>query len=152
MKRLLLSIIVMLSFTSTTVSAQAGKQKAAIVMNHLALHVTNLQTSTAFYTGIIGLDTIPEPFHDGKHIWLSMGGNTQLHLIAEGTTSLLGKQNHICFSVTSVDEFITRLQQSNIPFEDLKGATGAITTRPDGVKQIYFQDPDGRWVEVNDAK
>ena len=24
--------------------------------------------------------------------------------------------------------------------------------RPDGVKQIYFQDPDGYWIEVDDDK
>jgi len=24
--------------------------------------------------------------------------------------------------------------------------------RPDGVRQIYFQDPDGYWLEVNDSK
>tara|TARA_R110000868_G_scaffold1389_10_gene10744 strand:+ start:3320 stop:3502 length:183 start_codon:yes stop_codon:yes gene_type:complete len=27
-----------------------------------------------------------------------------------------------------------------------------ITKRPDGVKQIYLQDPDGYWIEVNSAK
>jgi catechol-2,3-dioxygenase len=24
--------------------------------------------------------------------------------------------------------------------------------RPDGVKQIYFQDPEGYWIEINDDK
>ena len=27
-----------------------------------------------------------------------------------------------------------------------------VQTRADGVKQIYMQDPDGFWIEVNDAK
>jgi lactoylglutathione lyase len=26
------------------------------------------------------------------------------------------------------------------------------TTRVDGVQQIWLQDPDGYWVEINDAK
>jgi len=27
-----------------------------------------------------------------------------------------------------------------------------VTTRPDGVHQIWFQDPDGYWLEINDVK
>jgi lactoylglutathione lyase len=26
-----------------------------------------------------------------------------------------------------------------------------VTRRPDGIRQIYFQDPDGHWLEINDA-
>jgi lactoylglutathione lyase len=52
--------------------------------------------------------------------------------------------------VPSVPDFVERLKQSNIAWEDWPGGKGTITTRPDGVKQIYFQDPDGYWIEVND--
>jgi len=27
-----------------------------------------------------------------------------------------------------------------------------VQLRPDGIQQIYFQDPDGYWIEVNDDK
>ncbi|RYF13836.1 MAG: VOC family protein, partial [Flavobacteriales bacterium] len=27
-----------------------------------------------------------------------------------------------------------------------------VTLRPDGIHQLYLQDPDGHWIEVNDAK
>jgi len=122
------------------------------VLNHVALQVTDLQQSTRFYQEVIGLDTIPEPFHDGKHAWLNLGGGAQLHLISIGTPGPLSKVNHLCFSIPSMDAFITRLKQHKIPFEDFPGTPNAITLRPDGVKQIYFQDPDGRWIEINDAK
>jgi lactoylglutathione lyase len=29
---------------------------------------------------------------------------------------------------------------------------GKVTDRPDGVHQVYLQDPDGYWIEVNDNK
>ena len=29
---------------------------------------------------------------------------------------------------------------------------GKYQTRLDGIAQVYFQDPDSRWIEVNDAK
>src|SRR5688572_4884527 len=50
-------------------------------LNHIALYITDLKKSGAFYSDIIGLDTIPEPFHDGKHIWYSIGPKSHLHLI-----------------------------------------------------------------------
>lgn len=122
-------------------------------LNHIAIYVTNLEKSTAFYQNIIGLDTIPEPFHDGKHTWFSVGPRAHLHLI-EGATGPAGqpKNTHLCFTVSSVDLFTRTLDKNLVPYEDWPGKKQAITTRVDGVKQIYFQDPDGYWIEVNDAR
>ena len=113
----------------------------------------DLKTSADFYRNIIGLDTIPEPFHDGKHVWFKTGPGIALHIIqgAEMKKDYY-KNQHICFSVGSVDEFITLLKQHNIAWEDREGTKMAVTTRVDGVKQIWLQDPDGYWVEINDAK
>jgi lactoylglutathione lyase len=57
-----------------------------------------------------------------------------------------------CFSVTSVEDFAKRLKEADLMYEDVKGQANSVTTRADGVKQIYFKDPDGYWLEVNDAK
>jgi lactoylglutathione lyase len=48
--------------------------------------------------------------------------------------------------------FVDRLKKNNIVFEDVSGNQGAITKRVDGVQQIWFRDPDGYWIEVNDAR
>jgi lactoylglutathione lyase len=126
--------------------AQQGKP----VLNHIALYIKNLKTSTAFYTGLINLDTIPEPFHDGKHTWLSVSENSHLHLI-EGAKEITkhDKNTHLCFSVPSVEEVIERLDKNGIRYENWAGAEKAVTTRVDGIKQIYFIDPDGYWIEIN---
>lgn len=122
------------------------------VFNHLALYVTDLQKSTLFYRDVIGLDTIPEPFHDGKHTWFAIGPTGHLHVIAGAASSTPhAKDNHLCFSVPSVDAFIKQLNKANVPYEDWPGKPQTITTRVDGVKQIYFKDPDGYWIEINDA-
>jgi lactoylglutathione lyase len=122
-------------------------------INHIALYVIDLKKSTYFYHDIIGLDTIPEPFRDGKHTWFSIGPKSHLHLIEGATTTLPHpKNNHLCFTVPAVEEFVKRLAKNQIEFEDLRGTKGAITTRVDGVKQIYFKDPDDYWIEINDAK
>ena len=56
------------------------------------------------------------------------------------------------FTVSSVDDFIKVLKQNNVVFEDWQGKQNSVTLRVDGVKQIYFEDPDGYWIEINDAK
>jgi lactoylglutathione lyase len=129
----------------------AYAQKAHI--NHTAIYVVELKTSAGFYRDIIGLDTIPDPFHDGKHAWFRTGPGIALHIIqGADVRKEYYKNQHTCFSVASVDAFISLLQKNNIPWEDRDGAKMAVTTRVDGVKQIWLQDPDGYWIEINDAK
>ena len=120
------------------------------VLNHIALYVTKLGVSTAFYREVIGLDTIPEPFKDGKHTWFSIGQHSHLHLI-EGAQEPVKhpKNTHLCFSVPSVEEFIQRLDKAGVNYSNWPGTSKSPTVRADGIKQIYFQDPDGYWLEVN---
>ncbi|WEK37181.1 MAG: VOC family protein [Candidatus Pseudobacter hemicellulosilyticus] len=121
------------------------------MLNHIALYVTDLRTSTEFYTTIIGLDSIPEPFHDGLHTWFRIGPHSQLHLIQGATAKTEhNKNNHTCFSVPSINDFIVRLQQHVIPYENWAGEKNAVTRRPDGIHQLWFRDPDGYWIEIND--
>lgn len=120
-------------------------------INHLALSVAQLERSRVFYQDVLGLDSIPEPFHDGRHVWLSISKHAHLHLIQNPPPITVPEKNtHLCFSVPDVKAFITVLQQRNISYEDWPGKQSAITTRPDGIHQIYLQDPDGYWIEIND--
>lgn len=140
-------------FFMTIAASSQNNVSPKATLNHIALYVVDLQKSTAFYRDIIGLDTIPEPFHDGKHIWFSIGIKSHLHLIQGAVAPLQHPKNtHLCFSVASVDDFIRVLKKYKIEYENWAGEKGAVTTRIDGVKQIYFKDPDGYWIEINDAK
>lgn len=121
--------------------------------NHAAFYVRDLKISASFYRDVVGLPEIPEPFHDGKHAWFAIGPKTALHIISGATTVLpKEKRTHLCLSVSSVDAFAARLAKASVAYEDLAGTKSAVTRRPDGVNQIYFQDPDGKWIEINDAK
>jgi lactoylglutathione lyase len=136
---------------SATAKAQTSATKARL--NHTAIYVKDLAASTFFYQTVLGLDTIANPFHDGKHTWLRTGPGTALHII-QGAPERKEyyKNQHTCFSVASVDAFISVLKKYNLRWEDRDGKKQAVTTRVDGVKQLWVQDPDGYWVEVNDAR
>ena len=149
MKKMFLIVLLSGCFGFTqSVSAQTTAK-----LNHIAFYVLNLKTSTDFYRNIVGLDTIPEPFHDGRHTWFLIGPKSHLHIISGATEKTLHDKNtHLCFTVPSVEAFLPVLKKNNIPYENWAGEKSAITFRVDGVKQVYFQDPDGYWLEINDAK
>jgi lactoylglutathione lyase len=148
MKKMLFALIVLFSFSKN--QAQSVQKP---VLNHIAEYVVDLKTSTEFYTNIVGLDTIPEPFHDGRHTWFKVGPKSHLHII-QGAKAVTAhdKNTHLCFTVPSVQEFTAVLHKNNIEYENWAGEKNAVTNRVDGVKQIYFRDPDGYWLEINDAR
>ena len=148
-KTLLISLPLTILVCGFSLKALLPKKETAL--NHAALHVYDLKKSTLFYQQIIQLDTVPEPFHDGKHTWFKVSSTSKLHLIsgAEKNTTH-DKYVHLCYSVSSLSDFISRLDKEQIPYEDWVGAKISVTTRVDGIKQIFFQDPDGYWIEVND--
>ncbi len=131
----------------------SSAQNSKVHINHTAVYVIDLKQSANFYSNIIGLDTVPEPFHDGKHVWYSTGAHTMLHII-EGANAKKDyyKNQHTCFTVSDFNAFIEKLKKIQWPWEDVAGKKNAITTRIDGVHQIWLQDPDGYWLEINDDK
>jgi lactoylglutathione lyase len=120
-------------------------------LNHIALYVADLKRSAAFYRDIIDAGIIPDPFHDDRHLWLKIGEHNQLHLIADSQSPQPGN-SHFAFTVDSLDDFISGLTAKGIQYDDGHGQPNKIRLRPDGVKQIYFQDPDGYWIEVNEDR
>ena len=145
MKRVLLFLAVLFTLS-------AGAQTKAR-LNHLAIFVTDLHKTMNFYGGVFQLDTIPEPFHDGKHAWYSIAPGVALHVIqGADRPKEYFLNNHMCFSVPSVTDFLEKIKPLHVPFFNSKAEPGVITTRVDGVKQIWVNDPDGYWIEVNDAK
>jgi lactoylglutathione lyase len=141
---LILPLFLMTAIVSV---AQKGKPH----FNHIALSVLDLNKSRIFYQDVLGLDTIPEPFHDGRHVWFGIGDNSHLHIIQNPAPLVVpSKKTHICFSIADINKLITVLGKNSIPYEDWLGKSSSITKRVDGIHQIYFQDPDGYWIEIND--
>jgi lactoylglutathione lyase len=143
------SFLVPLIFIAMPVAAQ----NQAISLNHIALYVEDLNKSAAFYQNVIGLDSVPEPFKDGLHAWFRIGENLTLHVIQGPKEKVIQyRSTHTCFSVTDINLFIEKLVKAGVVHEDVKGKQNAVTIRVDGIKQIYFKDPDGYWIEINNDK
>lgn len=121
--------------------------------NHTTIYVVDMKKSADFYEKVMMLPTIPEPFHDNKHIWIKIGDHNELHIVQGAKEDVPHDINiHLAFSVDSVEDFAKHLDSMHIKYGDWSQKSKTPQVRPDGIKQIYFQDPDGYWIEVNDDK
>ncbi len=137
---------------SSVLFSQSGPPTKRPEFDHTTVHVHDLGKSGEFYEKVMGLEKIPEPFKDGRHIWFRIGAHNQLHL-AGGATDIPRQEIdvHFAFRVASLTDFMAHLDQMRVKYRSFNGA-GKVTLRPDGVHQIYLQDPDGYWIEVNDDR
>lgn len=136
-------------FLTLSISTVMYAQKP--VFDHLSIHVNNLERSVAFYTDLFKLDSIPDPFPTYRVTWFKLTEQSQLHIF-EDKSNIPRSKYHFCFNVSSLENFIELLNARGIPYFNGPGKKGLITTRTDGVRQIYFYDPDGHKLEVNDRK
>lgn len=147
-KKTALLILLALLTTGTFLFAQTGPRA-----NHVALYVKDMAKSAAFYKDVMQLEVIPEPFHDGKHVWFKTGEHNQLHIIqgaAEVTEHDIN--SHFAYAVPNLQNFTKHLDQMRVKYGNWKGDSKSPQLRPDGIKQVYLQDPDNFWIEVNDDK
>jgi lactoylglutathione lyase len=123
------------------------------VFNHLTVYVTDLARAAGFYKKVMMLDTIPEPFHDRRHVWFRISDHGQLHVVSGAKDDVPHDVNiHLAFTVSSLPEFIKHLEQLGIKYGNFAGEEKKIALRPDQIQQIYLQDPDGYWIEVNNDR
>ena len=128
-------------------------QSQGVHFSHQTIFVTDLNRSGDFYEKVLQLKKIEEPFHDGKHIWFRMSEHGQLHVVSGAKEDVAHDINiHLAFSVPSMAAFTGHLDKFNVKYGNWAGSSKEPQVRPDKVKQVYLQDPDGYWIEINDDK
>jgi lactoylglutathione lyase len=138
--------------TNALLFSQSGAPGKSAEFDHTTVHVRDLQRSADFYEKVFGLQRIPHPFKDANHVWFRIGPHQQLHIVGGATEPVSPNiEVHFAFRVPSISDFTAHLDRMQVKYRNLKG-DGKVTDRPDGVHQIYLQDPDGYWIEVNDDK
>lgn len=121
-------------------------------LDHVAISVKNVDSSISFYKSVFNFKEISNTASDSNTRWLVFNDGIQLHLIPRPNVEIkTNKAIHFALSTLDLAKFITRLNSLNIEFTDWKNTLKKNYVRKDGIQQVYFQDPDGYWIEVNDA-
>ena len=112
-------------------------------INHIALHVADVEKSVAFYKNILLLEQISRPGFDFAGAWFRIGNIQELHLI-EGLTENVNsgsRSNHFAVETDNLHEWEKHFNDHQIIFRPTK-------QRPDGAWQLFVQDPDAYWIEL----
>ena len=123
-----------------------------LTFDHYTIKVKNLETSAKFYRNVLDLKEIENRTKKEYIRWFSIGNGSELHIVEGNTDSIQTNIGvHLALRLKDFDEFLSHLNRYNITQHNSKGIQDSITTRADGIRQVYFRDPDGYWIEVNEA-
>ncbi len=112
-------------------------------LNHVAIHVADVEASCRFYEDVLQLERIPRPAFSFPGAWYRLGRDQELHIIGGRTEPVTAgsRGNHYALLVDDIDEWETYFRRRGIPCLPRR-------TRPDGAYQIYVTDPDGHVIEL----
>lgn len=132
--------------------SHSGPNKAMTFrLDHVSLRVTDIHASTQFYGEVFGWPIVRTSGDPITGQWLDIGGSDTLHLNqGDMSTTAVTKDNHLALRVDGFDAFLARLTEIGVVYYNWAGATNAVGQHPAGFRQIYIQDPDSYWIEIND--
>jgi lactoylglutathione lyase len=121
--------------------------------DHISLHVHDLDASARFYSEVLGLPEIENKTYRPEIRWFGFEGAHAVHLISGGVDPppVRPLSSHYALASKHFDDWVSFLKDKHIEFVNSKGKPGEIGFRADGVRQIYFKDPDNYWIEINEA-
>ncbi len=118
--------------------------------NHLALSVKDVDRSAEFYMKVLKLPEILNRSKIEGVRWFVFADGLELHLISAIKQDVItNKALHLALTTSNLDDFIKMLDTMQIAYSDWPGNPQKVNIRADGIKQVFFQDPDGYWIEVN---
>jgi len=114
-----------------------------IELNHVAIHVTDVGASCAFYERVLCVPRLPRPAFDFPGAWFRLGSCQELHLIGRRTDEVSSgsRSNHFALQVDDLIAWEKHLTAVGAEFQPRK-------QRPDGAWQIFLADPDGHFIEL----
>jgi catechol 2,3-dioxygenase-like lactoylglutathione lyase family enzyme len=132
---------------------QAQDTSFKFSVNHLALSVKDVNRSAEFYMKVLKLPEIVNRSKIEGVRWFLLSDGRELHLISViKETVTINKALHLGLSTANFDNFMKYFKELKIPYSDWPGKPNTVNIRADGVKQIFFQDPDGYWIEINSVE
>ncbi len=111
-------------------------------LNHVAIHVADVQRSCVFYRDVLSLEMMPRPAFDFPGAWFRLGVTQELHLIGRrGPIAPPNANHHFALRVDDIAAWEEHLRQVSAESAPKK-------QRPDGAWQIFLRDPDGHFIEL----
>ncbi|HIF30497.1 MAG: VOC family protein [Pirellulaceae bacterium] len=112
-------------------------------LDHVALHVCDVEQSSEFYANVLKLESIPRPPFSFHGAWFRLGERQELHLIGDRDQVVNSKHRgtHFALLVDDID-----LWESHFSELGIEHAPRRI--RPDNAYQINVTDPDGYCIEL----
>jgi len=110
-------------------------------IHHVSINVTDTDRALEFYSGVLGMSTLPRPDFGFGGAWLDVGDGRQVHLIEAAVPGDLGQ--HFAFRVDDIDAAVTELRAAGVDVEDPRGIGET------GMRQTFLHDPDGNRLEFN---
>ena len=121
-------------------------------IDHITIIVSDLEVTRRFYIDVLGMQEVARPAFDFPGAWFANYAfqihatlsNDQSGLAGPGNrdASVVSRGQHFAFRVEDFSAAINHLKKL-----DVKIAAGP-KSRPDGVSQAYFFDPDGYLIEI----
>tara|TARA_B100001245_G_scaffold35525_1_gene22912 strand:- start:668 stop:1063 length:396 start_codon:yes stop_codon:yes gene_type:complete len=109
-------------------------------VNHVTYNVVDKEKATKFWVDVLGVKQIPKQV-DAEHIiWLQLPSGAMVHIVEtpEGPST---PSHHGAFEVDDIDAAAKIVQQKGIETTD-------ITTRNDGQRVFFLNDPEGNRIEI----
>ena len=115
-------------------------------LNHVAIHVRDVEASVKFYRDILRLEPIPRPAFDFPGAWFRLGACQELHLIGDRAQPVYShhRGNHFALQTENLAEWEKHFKAAAFQHNPRK-------QRPDGAWQIFLADPDGHVIELCDT-
>lgn len=112
-------------------------------LNHVAIHVQDVEKSCEFYRRVLLLESIARPAFSFPGAWFRLGSCQELHLIGDRNDPVFAgnRSNHYALRVDNLDEWEEHFRKLGAEFRSKR-------PRPDGVWQTYIADPDGHVIEL----
>jgi catechol 2,3-dioxygenase-like lactoylglutathione lyase family enzyme len=142
--------LLLIALSSTGFLMAQGNPSFNFHYNHLALSVKDVDRSAEFYMKVLRLPEISNRSKIEGVRWFVFADGLELHLISTIKQDVIAnKALHLALTTADLDDFVKTLNKLQIAYSDWPGNPQKVNIRADGIKQVFFQDPDGYWIEVN---
>lgn len=116
-------------------------------IDHVALHVADLERSVAFYERHFGFKNyFEQAVPAGPRIAYLKLGDTVLELTHRSEGAMTGF--HFCLESDNFDEAVSELQAAGVPLIRAPHPTAAREPREENWRRVVFRGPDGEQIEL----